>query len=521
MSIRKINLSIVLTNFIISLIFLNSILKSLIDDELILNISFTYLYVFFVNIILIFIFILLRKFLKFRSLSIIYLSIFLFLNFLALVLSNYDFFLSSNKVSKIFIFLFFIFSFFSINLFFERNIKIMGYILGSFFVIFIFQILDATIYYKKITSNYGNSNVIYTDEFKNIKFKKKNNIYLFSFDGLVPKTLAKKLLKIEDHSIYDTLDKNFFSFKNSFCENVFTKPCLNSLYFLNPVDWKIYSKNNKIKQYDFFSGRQLSPLKKILKENDFKIATGFLPGSWSVGGKYVDEFNNFGQTNKINKPLYCRWKKPFYYLEMFFICNIFEAIIPKPKDFINIRDVTANLLDVDSYYYKKAIKSIDKKSSDTHNWFFHQHIYRPGHTLDDFVMNEKNINEFSEYYKNRLSLAETFLKEILLRLKNNDPNSVLLIFGDHGSLITGPHTKIKKSIDLETQILDRHGIYLGLHSPNNICKKEIMNLKLDYSSPSIALKKILSCLSETQIEIDYSKHQFSYDKIFIKDFLFE
>ena len=517
----KINLSIVSTNFIISLIFLNSTLRSLIDDELLLNISFTYLYIIFVNIILIVFFFLLKNFLKFRSLSIIYLSIFLSLNFLALVLSNYDFFLSSTKVNKIFIFLFFIFSFFSINLFFERNIKIMRYILGSFLVIFIFQISDATIYYKKITSNHGNSNIIYADEFKNIKFKKKINIYLFSFDGLVPKTIAKKLLKIEDHSIYNTLDNNFFSFKNSFCENVFTKPCLNSLYFLNPVDWKIYSKNNKIKQYDFFSGRQLSPLKKILRENDYKIATGFLPGSWSIGGKYVDEFNNFGQTNKISKPLYCRWEKPFYYLEMFFICNVLKAIIPKPKDFINIRDVTTKLLDIDDYYYRKAIKSIDKKSGDTHNWFFHQHIYRPGHTLDDFVLNEKNINEFSEYYKNRLILAEKFLKEILLRLKNSDPNSVLLIFGDHGSLITGSHTEIKKNIDLETQILDRHGIYLGFHSPNNICKKEIMNSKLDYSSPSIALKKILSCLSETQIEIDYSKHQFSYDKIFIQDFMFD
>ena len=60
----KINLSIVLTNFIISLIFLNSILKSLIDDELILNISFTYLYVFFINIILIFIFFFIKKFFK-------------------------------------------------------------------------------------------------------------------------------------------------------------------------------------------------------------------------------------------------------------------------------------------------------------------------------------------------------------------------------------------------------------------------------------------------------------------------
>ena len=64
----------------------------------------------------------------------------------------------------------------------------------------------------------------------NIEFKNKPNIFLFSFDGLAPNKMLKDNYGIDLK--LNASQENLLILSNTFNENVYTKPALNTLFLL-------------------------------------------------------------------------------------------------------------------------------------------------------------------------------------------------------------------------------------------------------------------------------------------------
>ena len=216
---------------------------------------------------------------------------------------------------------------------------------------------------------------------------------------------------------------NLTILSNTFNENIYTKSALNTLFFLDPEMWRNKINHNGPQgQNSYFSGISKSPLYILLKNNNYNVGSGYLPGAWSLQGKYIDEYNMNRHSENIF-PMFCRWPLPSYYFQLLYFCKVHEYIAQKLneeykdlvfKEIKNIRDIE------DRKFYISSINSLKNKTADEKPWFFIQHIYRPGHTNDDYIHNEINFQKFSRYYRGRTYEVVEMIKMIIKNLENSN-----------------------------------------------------------------------------------------------------
>lgn len=393
----------------------------------------------------------------------------------------------------------------------------------------ILGIFIAQIFYVIFEVNYTQKGIFNFDKYyNNVKFEKKPNIYIFSFDGLAPEKLVKKYLRLDVDYSEKIQNKKFNVFQNAFSENVYTKSALNTLFFLDPALWR--NKDLHIGpsgENSYFSGINEAPLHKILGFNNYKIATGYVPGAWSYQGKYSHEYNLNSELENIY-PMYCRWQLPAYYIQLLYFCQAYENLKVKTDKKLKyfLREEIKNIKDVKDYnHYIDSINSIIKKSKTDDSWFFLQHIYRPGHTGDDYIHNEKNLIIFSQKYEKKLDETFNLINKLINTVFEHDKNSILLIISDHGPLLT----KTKK-IDLKTskenlnfQILDKHAVFMGFLDNNGLCYDELksVNLKTEYVTPTMVLNNLIKCLSSKNHLKSSIKYSLPYENVDLKEFLYE
>ena len=496
------------------------LVPSLFLDEHYTTIRNLTLYVNLIFLLFLFIIFIIYR-IRIKKLLQFFLSGFLiFIIFIGLVLSNFDFFLNSNIFEKILILSFCFVLILGIQFLIQKKEKSIYFLF--FFVVFqIFSLTYNFLYIKENSKDY------YSKYNLNIKFKNKPNIFLFSFDGLAP----NKMLK-DNYGINLKLNvskENFIILSNTFNENIYTKPALNTLFLLSPEIWRNKDNHSGIKgQESYFSGVSSSPLYSILKKNGYKVGTGYVPGAWSLQGKYSDEYN-LNKTGEKIFPLFCRWPLPYYYFHLFGFCKIHDYIFQKKnnnyKDFIfkqikNIRDIE------DKKFYLSAIESIKSKANSIEPWFFAQHIYRPGHTNDDYIHGDKNFSKFSKFYTRRTSEAIDMINQVIKNISESNSNSILIIFGDHGPLLSNSFdvnlNQNKQKIEFE--IIDKHAAFLAYYDPSGICINDIKKLENDrnYKTPTMLLNNILTCLSSNTSPLkNEPRYSLPYDGLKFEDFLYE
>jgi len=386
--------------FIIALSWIFLLIPSLLIDETVIHFYLLIFYLILFVILQLIVISLLEKKNFFKSKSIItyFYSFYLFISFFSIFLTNTAEFLRLSAMIKVSVLLFFFLFFLLIAKLIQEKNSFVNLSLIVFIIMVILQIAQVRKVYPN-SQNFSNNKI--DQIFNNVEFINKPNIYITSYDALISKKIAKEHLGIEELDYYNFLDtEKAIIFKNSFQENVFTKPALNTFLFLDPKKWrdaKFHNHKRSHSEYDYFSGRAPSPLFSIFKNNGYKIATGYLPGAWSVRGKYVDEYNN-NENFVMSIPLFCRWSLPWYYFKLANYCNIFLNIKKRnlKKNDLNINEFTEikDIRDKEDFkYYKKSILNIKKKSKKItkQNWITFFHTYRPGHTNDNFVYNEKQI----------------------------------------------------------------------------------------------------------------------------------
>ena len=444
-------------------------------------------------------------------------SFIILITFIGLVLSNLNFFLYLGPTYKIIVILVsLIFIFFITHLIYE--LKLPFYFLIIFII---FQV--STIIFNNLNNQQNNENYLLNYNL-NIQFKNKPNIFIFSFDGLAPYSIVKKDYNLD---IQQEINSNKLEIlTNTFNENIYTKSALNTLFFLSPEIWRNKINHNGPQgQNSYFSGISKSPLYTLLKNNGYNIGSGYLPGAWSLQGKYIDEYNLNKHSENIF-PMFCRWPLPSYYFQLFNFCKVHEYITQKLnedyKDFIfkeikNIRDIE------DKKFYLSAIKSLEKKISDDKPWFFIQHIYRPGHTNDNYIHNDQNFKKFSLYYRDRTYEVVEMINMIIKNLEGS--NSILIIMGDHGPLLFGQTnldtSETKEKIKLK--IIDKHAAFLAYFDPQEYCKNDVVYLEKNklYKTPTMLVNRIFNCLSEQEHLKNKTNYSLPYEGLKFEDFIYE
>ena len=140
----------------------------------------------------------------------------------------------------------------------------------------------------------------------------------------------------------------------------------------------------------------------------------------------------------------------------------------------------------------RNVTAVDKSSPQ----FVIAHLYLPGHTPKIFDYNNKDDREpFSERFERNFNDAAVFLKQIINHLKNNDPNAILFVYGDHGAWLS---RGMEIEDDPEFFLQDRFGILGGVYPPDRCAAEFDEAESKGYVTSLDIVHAILECLSGGQ-----------------------
>jgi len=347
-------------------------------------------------------------------------------------------------------------------------------------------------------------------EFTENKFKKTPNIYIYSIESLMTDNIVKNHLGVEKSLYMDALkENNFVIFDNHFSDDYSTRNSLNSILSIDQSIWK----NNK---QDYFSGRSNSPFFDILRNNNYKIFTGFHDSHFGPPGKNVDGYFTFRSIKISNKTYetyyvnYCQFKMPWYHFQLFNYCEFLEF-------FLNI-DNSQKLYSLEKF--EKYIMSFINEEKNYNKFvIFHQ--------LTHSHPNHSTIN-WTKYFIESRKKTVSIINELTEKIKSKDPNAILIIIGDHGpsllkmSVEKKFHENIMKTYNNDEKlsyVMDRFYTVGAIFDNSSICTNNILDLKeKNYTTNSMLLNNVLSCLFDKE---EFTSKKLIYSIPGYKDTLLE
>ena len=151
----------------------------------------------------------------------------------------------------------------------------------------------------------------------------------------------------------------------------------------------------------------------------------------------------------------------------------------------------------------KVIDIIKSKGSSNQPWLTFHHTYNPiGHTVMSHRSDSaEDLKNYTDYFVRQSNiLTKEILPTLINSIHKHDPNSLVLILGDHGVWLS---TTSDKSTEQEFIILDRYAIFTALLNTNHSCNSNEINYYTDtYSTPERILAGIIRCLSNNPRSID-------------------
>lgn len=306
---------------------------------------------------------------------------------------------------------------------------------------------------------------------KLVKFKKKPNVYFVAFDSLIPKAIFQKHFGYEKTAYHEIFDLNFRRFKNLFADRIATAYSLNSLLSFDLENYEKAFDDNQ--PGHFFPGHRSSPLFEVFKNNGYKTNTMYR--STSLGGskgKYVDKYligNNItGACNHIKNN-----NKWFVFFGYCFLVEKFHKYNFNQSDFM-----------IESW--RKGL------TSDTPQINVGI-IHSPGHTEPPFKKNDYEVIEMykSNYMINSRETAE-HIKKITSFIKNEDPNGILYVFGDHGAYLSRSYTFDENP---EFFVQDRFAILGGIYPKDRCSDSFDKPYNKNFSTTLQVAHMIIRCLT--------------------------
>ena len=319
-----------------------------------------------------------------------------------------------------------------------------------------------------------------------ISLDRKPNIHVIFFDALTDSTISQEFLGVSNPAAdyLAQLDDTIYAERMGYSENVPTWHAWSTLFGLGT---KVSTSRGHP-----FTGRSQSPLASLLRNNGYKIQTGFSSNFFgNERGPYVDYYYVEFHIEVLNRTLICSQK-------LLGFCSKFTNLMYE-KFFANINVNPSSSYEAysENVWPNRVIELIDQSESQTNNRAFSAfHIYMPGHAPKDYEIGdaielEKYSNHFaSETRKVREALID--LNDLRLRF----PDSIFIVSGDHGAMLTN---NAAKEDDERFWILDRHAIALALLNAHNLCPESAIWLKHQiYLTPSRMLAASLACDGESR-----------------------
>ena len=305
---------------------------------------------------------------------------------------------------------------------------------------------------------------------QHVSFREKPNLYFISFESLIPRSLLKKHYGTDILPFHDLFEANFRRFPNFFFDGDDTRESLNMILAL---DKEMFFKAVLNYWHNLFSGVQPSPLLGILRNNGYET-TSYSYHSTYLGrhkGPYIDHYirdNNDAGT-----------------------CSLLDTVI-RPIAFWGYCTFAreARWRSLDGHF--------ERLTANERPQFLMAHIGVPGHTdypsyrHDDQAQRNAEIRRYTQTLNGS---ATRNLEAIIKHLKNNDPDAILYVYGDHGPWLT-------RGMSFEANptfvVQDRLGVLGGVYPPDACAAYFDETLSKGYMTTLDGVHAILRCLSGGQ-----------------------
>lgn len=308
-----------------------------------------------------------------------------------------------------------------------------------------------------------------------ISLDRKTSVHMIVFDAFAPSSFTNIYLGSSNPAAdyLSTLDDTIYAGSMGFAEYIPTRNFYGSTFELE--------KNRG--NYSAFSGNNRSLLTDLLRKNGYYIQTGFTDGYLGASqGEYVDRY--IYDAAHLRVSLVCADRVALLgfcsELSHKLYGNRFRGYFKQKRK---------------QRWIKEVMDLIDQaERSQPGPVFSAFHIYYPGHTSNTYQTDDlKMFEEFKEKYFSRIAHVNEWLKEID-RLRQQYPDSVFIISGDHGPLLSRTEFEDRRFI-----ILDRHNVALALLNAANLCPWSKNWLEQQrYLTPSRMLAASLACDGESR-----------------------
>lgn len=317
---------------------------------------------------------------------------------------------------------------------------------------------------------------------ENLRFVERPNIYLLSFDSLIPADVAAAYMRIDRPDYYRLTPGLLRELPNSL---VFNVPSINSLNALMRLDQK---RSTPAGQNPFI-GIGPSLLGEVSRLNGYKVVTGW-PG-------YVPRWRHGGGVDRVIYPLFSGHDDESFLCEGgvsagrkmkirgLFFCPLGMSFVGLVSDHrVELKPFADTVLE--------AALDVTRAAKPT---VFFAYVYHPiGHTSGDFnFRSEDQLVAYRERFLAQSILAAKVIERNVASIRSVDPTAIIMIFGDHGAYLS---RGMDASDDPKFFHSDRHRVFLAVANDGHRCGSPAqVHSGGAYNTPSRMLLDIMICLS--------------------------
>lgn len=243
-------------------------------------------------------------------------------------------------------------------------------------------------------------------------------------------------------------------------------------------------RNSAFPELRLFAGHFPSPLFRIFKDNGYETTTMY--ESYHFGetkGPFVDHYFIPGA------PQLCRLlDERFHGVSFWGYCALVGRHHPGRAEITGAARYETYRRMINHLVYD--VRSRSRKRPQ----FAMAHVYAPGHTSRSYHHDDEHyFRGFRWHYLRGSNDAAFFLNELLLHLDEHDPEAILLVYGDHGPLLS----RNVRFADAPNFVVQDHFGVLGGVYPRDACAEwfDRAQERLGYLTLLDAVHTVLRCLS--------------------------
>ena len=317
-------------------------------------------------------------------------------------------------------------------------------------------------------------------DFDTVEMDKKTNVHVIMLDALTHSPFSETFMGVEnpaaDHLA--TLNDTIYAGSLGFSEFVPTMGAWGALFNLG----------RRSRDHGFFSGSRPSRLTALLRENGYRISTGYSGDffGWRKG-KYVDHYHR-GEYQSLKGALVCTSREG----KLGFCSKLSQSIFLRLS-----KETTEGKHERKREWSDMVVDLIDRAEREATGPLFSAfYIYLPiGHTPKNYRSGDSEMfAEYRQFFVDGVQHARKVIENID-RLRVRYPGSIFIVAGDHGPYVSrGAPEEDRRFI-----VLDRHGVALALLNASNLCawSRDWLS-RQRYLTPSRMLVASFACKGESR-----------------------